>query len=486
MGVALYRKYRSKSLDEIVGQEHITNTLLNGLKEGTTSHAYLFTGPRGVGKTSVARILAHLVNGLEYKDESTHLDIVEIDAASNRRIDEIRELRERVHAAPASAKYKVYIIDEVHMLTREAFNALLKTLEEPPEHVIFILATTEAHKLPDTIISRTQRFNFKPIDKAQAVKHLQLIAKAEKINIDDEALNIIADHGDGSFRDSISLLDQVRGLGAQITAKDVQTLLGIPPLALTKELYEALKRNDKRKVLKHLTRLVEQGFLAHQIAKQLAHIIKSELIDNTSALDPAVCSILLRQLLDVPASHDPDSMLEIILLTAPITQSVKGVKRDIHEDSITTSEPSARAGQKTVEDKSDQSPSEPFPKKQTAATVTIINESIWQEALLALRQKHNTLYTIARMATPRYEADGLVLVFGFPFHQKRMNETKNKQILTDIVNSVLGAPVTITCEVDVDQKKKAPKVAKTPAKTPLINHLDTISNIFGGGEVRES
>src|SRR4029077_6909319 len=147
MGQALYRKYRSKSFSEIVGQDHITKPLQNAIKAGKISHAYLFTGPRGVGKTSVARVLAHEDNDLEYKDDSMHLDIIEIDRASNRRIDEIRELRERVHIAPTSAKYKVYIIDEVHMLTREAFNALLKTLEEPPAHVVFILATTEAHKV---------------------------------------------------------------------------------------------------------------------------------------------------------------------------------------------------------------------------------------------------------------------------------------------------------------------------------------------------
>src|ERR1035437_4992495 len=180
MGQALYRSYRSKSLEEVVGQEHITTALQHALEKGTISHAYLFTGPRGVGKTSVARILAHAVNNLPYTDESNHLDIIEIDAASNRRIDEIRELRDKVHITPTSAKYKVYIIDEVHMLTREAFNALLKTLEEPPEHVIFILATTEAHKLPETIISRTQRFTFKPIEPAKAVEHLRSIANAEK------------------------------------------------------------------------------------------------------------------------------------------------------------------------------------------------------------------------------------------------------------------------------------------------------------------
>ncbi|MCA9348070.1 DNA polymerase III subunit gamma/tau, partial [Candidatus Saccharibacteria bacterium] len=181
MSTALYRKYRSKKLSEIVGQKHITNTLENAIKSGRISHAYLFAGPRGVGKTSIARILAHEINGIPYEDESINLDIIEIDGASNRRIDEMRELRDKVYIAPTSAKYKVYIIDEVHMLTKEAFNALLKTLEEPPKHVIFILATTETHKLPDTIISRTQKFTFRAIETKDAIQHLAEIAKAENI-----------------------------------------------------------------------------------------------------------------------------------------------------------------------------------------------------------------------------------------------------------------------------------------------------------------
>src|SRR3990167_544034 len=200
MGQALYRKNRPKSFAEVIGQEQITETLEKAIKDGRISHAYLLAGPRGVGKTSVARILAHEVNKLTYKDESIHLDIIEIDAASNRRIDEIRDIRQKVHIAPTSAKYKVYIIDEVHMLTKEAFNALLKTLEEPPEHCIFILATTEVHKLPETIISRTQRFTFKPVEKDKAIAHLKSIAKKEGIDIEPTALDLLADHGSGRDR----------------------------------------------------------------------------------------------------------------------------------------------------------------------------------------------------------------------------------------------------------------------------------------------
>ena len=207
MGVALYRKYRSRSLDDVVGQDHVTTLLKNALKSGQIGHAYLFTGPRGVGKTSIARILAHEINGLPYDNESNHLDIIEIDAASNNGVEDIRDLRERVQIAPVSAKKKVYIIDEVHMLSKQAFNALLKTLEEPPEHVVFILATTDIDKVPDTIISRTQRHTFRRASVPDIIANLNRIASKEGVNVDEDALQLVARHADGSFRDSVILFD---------------------------------------------------------------------------------------------------------------------------------------------------------------------------------------------------------------------------------------------------------------------------------------
>ena len=209
----LYRRYRPLKLEDVVGQEQVIKPLAkikplaNSLKSGKVSHAYLFIGPRGCGKTSVARILAHEINDFKYELEDDYIDIIEIDGASNRGIDNIRELREKVMIAPTTGKYKVYIIDEVHMLTKEAFNALLKTLEEPPAHAVFIMATTDAYKVPVTITSRAQVYTFKLADSQVMFDFLYSVAKQEKINIDEDALKIIVKRSGGSFRDALSLLD---------------------------------------------------------------------------------------------------------------------------------------------------------------------------------------------------------------------------------------------------------------------------------------
>src|SRR5882757_3933875 len=230
MGQALYRTHRPLKLSEVIGQEHVTTALSHALKAGTISHAYLFTGPRGTGKTSIARILAHEVNGLPYEDDSMHLDIIEIDAASNRRIDEIRDLRDKVHTAPSSAKYKVYIIDEVHMLTKEAFNALLKTLEEPPAHVIFVLATTELEKVPDTIISRCQTFVFKRPTDILLKDFALAIAKKEGFALASAGAELIALLGDGSFRDAHGIIQKVISVSKdkKIDLEEIESVTGAP------------------------------------------------------------------------------------------------------------------------------------------------------------------------------------------------------------------------------------------------------------------
>jgi DNA polymerase-3 subunit gamma/tau len=498
MGQALYRKYRPRSLSEVVGQEHVTITLANAIKSGKISHAYLFTGPHGVGKTSVARILAHEVNGLPYDDASTHLDIIEIDAASNRRIDEIRDLRDKVHISPTSAKYKVYIIDEVHMLTKEAFNALLKTLEEPPAHVIFILATTEAHKLPETIISRTQRYSFKPIDKAQVIEHLKSIAKTERIKADPEVFDLIAEHGDGSFRDSISLLDQSSDINSQLTLSDVQRMLGIAPEAAILQITAALQENSIKSLIKVMAELRDQGYQAANIAKQLSQNLRIQIITNQLILSEATSLHLLRQLLDVPASQSPDQLLEIILLEVVLNRDRNHepviIDRVAAELAI-TSEPKAKTISpeetvKKVTKTSSINEEKPIIKVATQLPkpkLTNFDQEIWPAILNELKKQHSTLYGVLRMSQASLDGDTMMLQFKFAFHQKQMKESKNHQKFTTIVSGFINDPLKfeyLLLPKDSELVTSSTDNSKTePAPKP---NVDAISNIFGGAEVLDS
>lgn len=473
MGQALYRKYRSRNLDEIVGQEHITTTLQNALKSDRISHAYLFTGPRGVGKTSIARILAYEVNGLPYDDSGHHLDIIEIDAASNRRIDEIRELRDKVHVAPTSAKYKVYIIDEVHMLTKEAFNALLKTLEEPPQHAIFILATTEAHKLPETIISRTQRFSFKPVDDKRVAAHLKQIAQKENIDITDEALELLARHGEGSFRDSISLLDQVRSANQKVDAEVVRQAIGVPPESHLNKLAAALESGHAKQTVAELESMYDAGYQPAQIAKSLgSHFRKQLLAGNAASTEQTMR--LLRELIAVPATAHPGAYLELVALEATSQNS---------QPAEQTSEPLAREQKPQVISTVPEAPTKPAIKQtrsQPSPTPDAQTPDMWSQALGVMKGNHNTLYGIARMAKPSMQDNKLVLAFAFPFHQKRCNEQRNRQLIQDVLLQTTGKTIEVNCIVD--NNVKPPKIVGRP-KAPKSATLESITSVFGGGEI---
>lgn len=487
MGQALYRKYRSKSLDEIVGQEHITTTLKHALEQGRVSHAYLLTGPRGVGKTSIARILAHEINGLPYTTES-HLDIIEIDAASNRRIDEIRDLRDRVATAPASSKYKVYIIDEVHMLTREAFNALLKTLEEPPAHVVFILATTESHKLPETIISRTQRYTFRPVPRDQVVRHLRTIADAEKITIDDDALDLVAEHGEGSFRDSISLLDQASSLGSHITRADVERVLGLAPASQIAALHAALAAHDGAGVVTTLGELYAAGYEPAAIASQLAALLRQQVLDGSPEA-PQLLQVL-QQLLDVAGARSPRQLLELLLLRASLAPSTQPTAVAVVQTiapaptapapaaapAAPAAAPARPASSKPAGKPQPAAPPEPAAPTITAAALAPTADvlELWQAALNQIKSQYNTLYGIARNGKPQLDGDTLTIGFKFGFHQKRVNEAKNREIFADVISQLRGGKATnIVCVIIEPEQPSAPDVS-------------AVSNIFGGAELLES
>ena len=267
---SLYRRYRPRTLNEVVGQEQVTLTLQKSLEQGKINHAYLFVGPRGCGKTSVARILAHQINDFDYELEDDYVDIIEIDGASNRGIDNIRDLREKVMIAPTAGKYKVYIIDEVHMLTKEAFNALLKTLEEPPEHAVFIMATTDAYKVPVTITSRSQVYAFKLASLETIFDFLSTIARKEKIAIDDDALMVIAKRSGGSFRDALSLLDQLSTLSEKrITKEMVVNAMGLPQDEKIAELLLAYLDQNTAQITDNLKNLLSSGVKAETLTEEL-------------------------------------------------------------------------------------------------------------------------------------------------------------------------------------------------------------------------
>lgn len=311
MSQALYRKYRSKSLSEIVGQDHVTSLLDRALESNKVAHAYLLTGPRGTGKTSVARILAHKITGLPYDIEDNNLDIIEIDAASNNGVDNVRDLREKALVAPIKSQKKVYIIDEVHMLSKSAFNALLKIIEEPPEHVVFILATTDFDKVPDTIVSRTQRYNFRLIDESTVADHLAFIAKKESIKIDTDALNLIAERGGGSLRDSISLLDQIQhseSKNGEITRSDIEASLGLATKDEINAIGEAILSGDALKIIAAVRQPELRGIGAVSVADQLYNWIQRNLESYPYLVT------YFEDLIKVQKSHRPDVAILVAVL----------------------------------------------------------------------------------------------------------------------------------------------------------------------------
>lgn len=290
--VALYRTWRPQDFDDLVGQAPIKKALTNALETGRISHAYLFAGPRGTGKTSTARILAKALNcekgptahpcnqcsNCREITEGTCGDVVEIDAASNRGIDEIRKLREQVYFAPTSCRYKVYIIDEVHMITTDAFNALLKTLEEPPEHVVFILATTEPQKILNTILSRCQRFDFRRATVDEIAEHLEKVAKGSHIQAEPEALRLMAIQADGGLRDALSLLDQCSVMASPVTAETVRQVLGLVGREKLRELVTRIGQKNLSGALDALGQLLEQGKEMEQILAELLEYFRALLL----------------------------------------------------------------------------------------------------------------------------------------------------------------------------------------------------------------
>ena len=422
MGKVLYRKYRSRSLDEIVGQDHVVSILKRALAKDSIGHAYLLTGIRGTGKTSIARILAAEINQTPYADSGNSLDIIEIDAASNNSVEDVRDLREKARIAPASARKKVYIIDEVHMLSKSAFNALLKTLEEPPEHVVFILATTDVEKLPATILSRVQRFNLHPVSAAQLSRHLRHIADSEKITIDDEALEIVARHGNGSFRDSISILDQVKhSADGNITRSHVESLLGLVAGDQVIELLNLYRTGTIAEIVTYVNALEQAGTPASTLIAQLILEGKYRIVEEPDLLP------LLDRLVDAGKSHWPDVKLLAALCANRQPAAVHTTPKIIPQLESKPAKPSAPEPAAPTEPKKiAEKPAKVVAKPKSIAPKKLTGEPIdfpWIKFIESIKETSMGAYSVLTKCGHDFDGTTLFIYAGKEFAKKQLDKS---------------------------------------------------------------
>ncbi|HUI29962.1 MAG TPA: DNA polymerase III subunit gamma/tau [Candidatus Acidoferrales bacterium] len=338
------RKWRPMRFDEVTAQEHVTVTMRNAIVRNRIAHAYLFSGPSGVGKTTTARIFAKAINCPNVKDgepcnecdvckeitEGRSLDVIEIDGASNRGIDEIRDLRESVRYSPSRLKYKIYIIDEVHMLTKEAFNALLKTLEEPPPYAIFVLATTEPHKVIPTILTRCQRFDFKRIEIEKIIGRLRFIAKEEKVSVDEESFVTIAKKGDGSMRDALSIFDQVAAFcGNDIKHEVVVSALSLVDTELFFSLTDLIKKNDSKGAVELAAQVISRGYDPVDFLEGLSEHLRNLLIASTAGKGDLIeaSEDHRKRYLDAASKFDGLDLLRLLKVTSEALQQIKYVSQ---------------------------------------------------------------------------------------------------------------------------------------------------------------
>jgi len=488
---ALYRKWRPQTYEEVSGQEHVTRTLRNALRQGRIAHAYLFAGPRGTGKTTMARILAKAVNCLSEEDtrpcnrcaicqainEGRLLDLIEIDAASNRGIDEVRDLREKVGFVPNEARYKVYILDEAHMLTEPAFNALLKTLEEPPKHVIFVLVTTEPHKIPATIRSRCQRFDFHRLPKADIVARLECIVQAEGLKAEPAALEEIARYATGSMRDAISLLDQLRSYGQEmITLAQVQEVLGSVRSQAVQELISHLASHDLRAGLALINHLLAQGVEIRQLLRQVLEYLRQLLLLKVGAgaisldLPPETLATMTLH----AAAFTREDLLRVVRLFNQAAQELKGeaqsqlplelafieaasttakhtVAEREHSKEGTAKEPPPRA----AASEQSQIPSPPEAGRSTGLPTAMVAElqGRWKDVLAAVRKRSfKTAAALRSSCEPVKVEDGLVTIaFRYEFHKNMIEDPEHRPIVEQAISLVLGQPYKVRCMLMSDR-----------------------------------
>ncbi|MCL2389919.1 MAG: DNA polymerase III subunit gamma/tau [Endomicrobia bacterium] len=538
--LVLARKFRPQNFDEVIGQEHISQTLKNAILEKRIAHAYLFSGPRGCGKTTMARILAKALNCKEGPatqpcgvcencveiGKSASVDVLEIDGASNNGIDEIRALRENVKFSAASSKYKIYIIDEAHQITTQAFNALLKTLEEPPEHVVFILATTEQHKIPVTILSRCQRYRFKLISSKEIASAIKNIGVKEGFEIDDEALNIVVSASGGSMRDALSLLDQaVSSNSGKITGEYIRGLLGLLPREIIASVTDNLSKGDMQTILKTVKDISEQGYNVLQFARDLRDHLRRVMIYS---INPEIAEIsseekklyetqktlfsvsrhvrmnnLISKALEEMRWHDqPRILLEMYLLK--MSEPYYNVGELINK--ISEIEKNVKStGNYTAETPSSYSVAEKSPALQNEVPVMVDASAdaadligIWDEIVSEITKKHpltsqSLAKTLVKIISPasiqisvssKFDYDGVM-----EFHEQITKLYKRKTGL-DIAVKVIVEDISFDDkkETEISSKEEQPESTveykvvedlKESAKTAIPSHIEEIAKKFG-------
>jgi len=530
-------KLRPQRFDEVVGQTHVTRTLQNAIGLDRVAHGYIFSGPRGVGKTTTARILAKVLNCKNPKDnnpcgtcvncteitQGSNLDVQELDGASNRGIDEMRDLREAVKYPPNNSKYRIYIIDEVHMLTREAFNALLKTLEEPPPHVIFIMATTDAHKVPATILSRTQRFDFKHISINDISEYLKQILESENIKYDTDGIRLIAQKADGSLRDSLSLLDQTIAYASD--ALDVETIrdvLGIIKENVFLNIIQTIEKRDHKEVIHQLSQLIDAGyaisdfisgfneFLRNCMIQKTGESAKLNLSENSLNWLQTGCRFSTAdflRMLDLSLQFEsklrflqqPQISLEALfiklsmmdasvdiasILSGEVPKTISVKKPESQKPSITTENPDLPLVQTVPIDSPQPTENNPVTEKLTTPTPPVVSEPVpqqvrnltledfnnsWTEIIEGLEEKNSKIaHFLEEAKLSSFDGKQLLieLVNGHRFHLKTLE--KDAEQIASVINDKLNQKIRIKFHIQENNEEKPEKKKPESAEHPLF------------------
>jgi DNA polymerase-3 subunit gamma/tau len=511
MSQALYRKYRPQGWSEVVGQQHVVQTLRNALAADRVGHAYLFAGPRGTGKTTLARLLAKAVNcqnediaarpdnTCDYcraVNENRFLDLIEIDAASNNGVDDVRDLRDKINFAPTQGKYKVYIIDEVHMMSGGAFNALLKTLEEPPPHAIFVLATTEIHKIPATVLSRCQRHEFRRVPLEEIIQQLKLIVHGEKLQADEDALAMIARQAAGGMRDAISLLDQLASTGERITMDLAQKVLGTATSLTVLNLVDAILEREAGRGLGEIHKALDGGADPRSLARQMVDYLRGLMLIQMGNESQVETTRDVREKMQGHANDfTPSEVLRMMRVFNEAAADTRGgwqpslslelafaevLEPPAGTPPVAASEP--KAGNKPPTKKNPEpAPAETKPGKgpstpPAVATAEVIK--IWKQLQASLRKEKADNFAALLNSVSAIEVQGNTLMLGFAsdvLMSKMKPELKTR--MTQLIAETLGVTLDIQCEVSNAKGKVPPHLQQDGMVATAIHQGGEIVDI---------